>query len=311
MSDAFHGADVAALRQQAVLLHDASQVLVACARRTGEGLQALVWRGRDADRALVDWERTHAPVLLRSAQQLQEAALHLLDEAARQEQASAATGGATAPSAPPGGGTWDTLRARIDAVHTVLDDSLTTLSYATNTADGLAVLTALTRWENVRLTSSYAVMDQAMGIVQSAQIGPVLGGVLQGAAVAGVATDAYGVYREHAAGNLYGTVDNAVGAVLGVGTLVPPVALASTGLAASWQAGTWAGEQLDTAMEGTDFEARFTERMRPAFDLGGAWGVLNTPGALLVTAAEEVAIRADEAWDGLTGPADGTLDARR
>ena len=54
MTDAFHGADVAALRTQAVALHDAAQTLVTCAQRTGRGLDALTWAGRDADRARIE-----------------------------------------------------------------------------------------------------------------------------------------------------------------------------------------------------------------------------------------------------------------
>src|SRR5690606_27555696 len=122
------------------------------------------------------------------------------------------------------------------------------------------------------------------GIMQDAHIGPAVGGALHVAAAVGVASDTYGAFRAHAEGDLHGTVDNAVSAVLGAGSFVPGLGLGSAALGASWDAGTWAGTQMNDAMQGTDFHARFTERMAPAFELGGAAGVLNTPGALAVTA---------------------------
>ncbi|MBO9567611.1 MAG: hypothetical protein J7503_02205 [Cellulomonas iranensis] len=335
MTDAFHGADVAALRTQAVALHDAAQTLVTCAQRTGRGLDALTWAGRDADRARTAWQTEQVPALLRTAHALGEAALRLLDEADAQESASAATGtagpgggavptsgtgpGAAVP-APVAAGTgaaaspgtsWADVRAQVDRAHDVVSDALGRLGTVTTAADAAAVAAALGRWDNVTLGSSYRVLDQAVGIMQDAHIGPAVGGVLQGAAALGVASDAYGAYRAHGAGDLHGTVDNAVSAVLGAGSFVPGWGLGSAALGASWQVGTAVGTAANDAMQGTDFHARFTDRMDAAFDLGGAWGMLNTPGALIVTGAEEVGLRARALWDGLTGPADGTLDGRR
>jgi hypothetical protein len=335
MTDAFHGADVAALRTQAVALHDAAQTLVTCAQRTGRGLDALTWAGRDADRARTAWQTEQVPALVRTAHALGEAALRLLDEADAQESASAATGtagpgggavptsgtgpGAAVP-APVAAGTgaaaspgtsWAAVRAQVDRAHDVVSDALGRLGTVTTAADAAAVAAALGRWDNVTLGSSYRVLDQAVGIMQDAHIGPAVGGVLQGAAALGVASDAYGAYRAHGAGDLHGTVDNAVSAVLGAGSFVPGWGLGSAALGASWQVGTAVGTAANDAMQGTDFHARFTDRMDAAFDLGGAWGMLNTPGALIVTGAEEVGLRARDLWDGLTGPADGTLDGRR
>lgn len=335
MTDAFHGADVAALRTQAVALHDAAQTLVTCAQRTGRGLDALTWAGRDADRARTAWQTEQVPALVRTAHALGEAALRLLDEADAQESASAATGtagpgggavptsgtgpGAAVP-APVAAGTgaaaspgtsWADVRAQVDRAHDVVSDALGRLGTVTTAADAAAVAAALGRWDNVTLGSSYRVLDQAVGIMQDAHIGPAVGGVLQGAAALGVASDAYGAYRAHGAGDLHGTVDNAVSAVLGAGSFVPGWGLGSAALGASWQVGTAVGTAANDAMQGTDFHARFTDRMDAAFDLGGAWGMLNTPGALIVTGAEEVGLRARDLWDGLTGPADGTLDGRR
>ncbi|UCN13714.1 hypothetical protein LFM56_12465 [Cellulomonas iranensis] len=319
MTDAFHGADVAALRTQAVALHDAAQTLVTCAQRTGRGLDALTWAGRDADRARTAWQTEQVPALLRTAHALGEAALRLLDEADAQESTSAATGspGAAVP-APAGTGTatgagtsWADVRAQVDRAHDVVSDALGRLGTVTTAADAAAVAAALGRWDNVTLGSSYRVLDQAVGIMQDAHIGPAVGGVLQGAAALGVASDAYGAYRAHGAGDLHGTVDNAVSAVLGAGSFVPGWGLGSAALGASWQVGTAVGTAANDAMQGTDFHARFTDRMDAAFDLGGAWGMLNTPGALIVTGAEEVGLRARALWDRLTGPADGTLDGRR
>lgn len=325
MTQAFHGADTGALRAQALHLHEAAQGLTACAQRTGTGLDALAWRGADAARAREQWHTCHARVLLLTAQAMQEAARRLLDEADTQDTVSGAgaavgtSAGGAPVDAPAGshaaasgtGSTWEGVRARIDRAHDVVDQALGRLGLATGLADLVALSDAAARWDDFTVGAPYRVLDQGFGIMQDAHIGPAVGGVLQGAAVLGVASDTYGAFRAHAEGDLHGTVDNAVSAVLGAGSFVPGLGLGSAALGASWEAGTWAGTHVNDAMQGTDFHARFTERMDVAFDLGGAWGMLNTPGALAVTGAEEIGLRARDLWDGLTGTGDGTLDPRR
>ncbi|GIG40090.1 hypothetical protein [Cellulomonas phragmiteti] len=313
MTDALHGADTTALRRQAAALHEAAGELTACARRTGEALETLRWHGQDAVRARDEWATLHARVLLVCAQRMQEAALRLLDEADGQEAASAAGTGAGAAPGPVSGtaSSTDGLRAAIDRAHDVVGQALGHLGHVTTVTDVGAVAAAAARWGNITTATPYRVLDQAFGIMQDAQIGPAVGGVLQGAAAVGVVSDAYGAYRAYGEGDLHGMVDNGVSAVLGAGGFVPGLGLGSAALGVSWSAGTWAGTEINEAMQGTDFHARFTERMQPAFELGGAAGVLNTPGALLVTAGEEVGIQAQSLWRALTGPGDGTLDPRR
>lgn len=295
----FHGADTDALRAQALALHDAAQVLDACARRTGAALDALAWHGVDAERTRAEWPSQHARTLLGCAVDMQDAARRLLDEADRQDDASSA------------GTVWETVRASLDRAHDASKDALDDLgTVATATDLGLLSLAAR-RWENVGRAVTAAPLDQGLTAMQGAHIGPVLGGAMQGAAALGVASDAYGAYRAHETGDLHGTVDGTVGAVIGAGAFVPGGAIPSLALGIAWDAGTAVGELGNEVMQGTDFHDRFTERMDTAFDVGGAWGMLNTPGALIVTGAEEVALRAGEVWDGLTGTDDGTVDGRR
>lgn len=307
-----HGADTDALRAQAAALHDAAQTLTGCAQRTGQALDALAWHGADAGRTREQWRTHHARSLLTSAVAMQDAARRLLDEADAQDRASGATG-ATPP--PPAAGaparTWADVRAAVDRAHDVADRALTQVGWVGAGADAAAVAGAAARWTNVTAGAPYRVLDQAFGVMQDAQIGPAVGGVLQGAAALGVASDAYGAYRAHTTGDLHGTVDNAVGAVLGAGSFVPGLGLASSALGASWDVGTAVGTAANEAMQGTAFGDRFAARMEPAFELGGAWGVLNTPGALLVTAGEEVGRAAGDLWGGVTGTGSGTVDPPR
>lgn len=301
MTTQVHGADTDALRAQAVALHDAAETLTACAQRTGQTLDAIAWRGADADRTREQWRTEHARSLLASSAAMNDAAGRLLDEAEAQDRASGVAG--TAPA----GQTWADVRAAVDRGHDVAVELLGRVGLVSAVADGVAMAGAAQRWTNVTTGAPYRVLDQAFGIVQNAQIGPVVGGALKGAAALGVASNVYGVYRAHTTGDLHGTVDNAVGAVFGAGSFVPGLGLASTALGASWQAGTAVGTAASTAMQGTAFGDRFAARMDTAFELGGAWGMLNTPGALLVTAGEEAGLAAQGLWDGVTGKGTGSV----
>ena len=296
MTTGLHGADTDALRAQTVALHDAAEALTACAQRTGQTLDAVAWRGADADRTRDEWHTQHARSLLTCSAAMNEAARRLLDEADAQDRASGVAGATSAaPATDSSGRTWAELRTSIDRGHDVAKEALGLLGLATLAADGAAMVGATWRWTNVTGTAPYRVLDQAFGIVQDAQIGPAVGGVLKGAAALGVASNAYGVYRSHTEGDLHGTVDNAVGAVLGAGSFIPGYGLASSALGASWTAGTTVGTYLNTEMQGTEFGDRFAARMDTAFEVGGAWGMLNTPGALIVTAGEEVGLAAGRA----------------
>lgn len=323
MSQAFHGADPGALRAQASALHEAAQTLTTCAQRTGAALDALAWHGHDAARTRDEWPTQHARTLLTCAAAMQEAAQRLLDDADAQEAASGVTGAGSAGGSAGGGATGGTgpvatsptagaaLRAALDTAHDATSEALERIgTVATATDLGLLGLAAR-RWENVATATTAAPLGHALSVMQDAHIGPATGAALQGAAVLGVASDAYGAVRAHHEGDLHGTVDNAVSAVIGAGGFVPGGAIPSMALGLSWDAGTAVGTLANEAMQGTAFHDRFTQRMDTAFDVGGAWGMLNTPGALIVTGAEEVTLRTQEAWQGLTGAGDGTLDTRR
>ena len=307
MTTGLHGADTDALRAQTVALHDAAEALTACAQRTGQTLDAVAWHGADADRTRDEWHTQHARSLLTCSAAMNEAARRLLDEADAQDRASGVAGATPARTAPPVG--RGPSSARRSTSGTTSPRRLSSCwDWRPSPRTGSAMVGASWRWTNVTAATPYRVLDQAFGIVQDAQIGPAVGGVLKGAAVLGVASNAYGVYRSHTEGDLHGTVDNAVGAVLGAGSFVPGYGLASSALGASWQAGTTVGTYLNTEMQGTEFGDRFATRMDTAFEVGGAWGMLNTPGALIVTAGEEVGLAARGLWDGVTGTSTGTVD---
>ena len=310
MSDAFHGADVAALRQQAVSLYGATEAIITCVQRTTAALDALAWRGQDAERRRDEWRTQHAPTVLRVAEALNGAALHLLEEAERQETASAATGTTgAAPAAPPGGGTWGQLKDKVAAGW----GALTTVAGAVGDGQKVAISAAMVaadlRWDNVM--SSTRTLNQATNIMTGAHIGPALGGAFTAATVVSTVDSAAKAATSYRSGDLYGAVDNGVTAVLNGASLSPALTVPAAALNASWDVGTDIGEAINRGMEGTAFGERFTQRMDASFDVAGAWGMVATPGALVVTAAEEVAIRAENAWHGLTGTGDGTLDTRR
>lgn len=310
MSDAFHGADVAALRQQAVSLYDGAQVLVTCVQRTTAALDALAWHGQDAERVRAEWRAQHAPALLRVAEALNGAAMHLLEEAERQEAASAATGAAAAaPAPPPGGGTWADLKQTVATGWSALTTVAEKVGDGQKVALSAAMASARVRWDNVG--SSYRTLNQATNIMTEAQIGPALGRVFTAATVVSTVDNAAQAYEGHRSGNLYVTVDKGVSAVLGAASLAPPLTVGAAALSASWGVGTDAGEAIYEGMQGTAFGDRFTQRMDAAFDVAGPAGMIATPGALIVTSVEEVGIQAHDAWERFTGPADGTLDASR
>jgi len=295
----FHGADPGALRAQALVLHDAAQVLDTCARRTGAALDALAWHGVDAARTRAEWPSQHARTLLGCAVQMQEAAQRLLDEADQQDATSDART------------TWEKVRGVLDRAHDATKGALDQIGSVAATTDLGLLSLAARRWENVAHAVTAAPLELGLTAARSAEIGPVVGGALQGAAALGVASDGYGAYRAHEKGDLHGTVDGTVSAVIGAGAFVPGGAIPSLALGIAWDTGTAVGKLGNEVMQGTAFHDRFTERMDTAFEVGGAWGMLNTPGALIVTGAEEVAVQAREMWDGLTGTDDGTVDGRR
>jgi|GEM_PF-1392873 len=326
MTDAFRGADTGALRTQALALHDAAQLLTACAQRTGAALDVLAWHGADAARTRAQWHTEHARALLTCALAMQDAARRLLDEADAQDAVSGATSAAGTSTAgtstagtstaaggagTPTGASWDAVRASVDRAHDVASTALDRIGTVATASDVYLLGQAAARWENITVASSLRTLDHGLSVMQDAHIGPAVGGVLQGAAALGVASDVYGAYRAHGDGDLHAMVDSGVSAVLGAGAFVPGGAVASTALGLSWDVGTAIGTAANDAMQGTGFHARFTERMDAAFDVGGAWGMLNTPGALIVTGAEEVGVRARDLWNGITGSVDGTLDPRR
>lgn len=310
MSDAFHGADVAALRQQALSLYGATEAIVTCVQRITAALDALAWRGQDAERRRDEWRTQHAPALLRVAEALNGAALHLLEEAEQQEAASAATGAtAAAPAAPPGGGTWAQLKEKVATGWNALTTVADAVGNGQKVAISAAMLAADLRWDNVM--SSTRTLNQATNIMTEAHIGPALSGAFTAATVVSTADSAYKTYAAHRSGDLYGVVDNGVAAVLNAASLSPALTVPAAALSASWDVGTDIGEAINRGMQGTAFGERFTQRMDASFDVAGAWGMVATPGALVVTAAEEVGIAAEKAWERFTGPADGTLDAPR
>ena len=148
---------------------------------------------------------------------------------------------------------------------------------------------------------------RALEALDDFSIGAGTAGVLEGLGHLGTAMDAYGAYQGFRDGDLWRATDGTVSVGLaGLATYAPSPLTIGAGI--MWSGGTAMGEIANVAMAGTDFERRFTERMDVAFELGGAWGMLNTPGALMVTAGESVAGAAHEAWTDAAGLWDRLAD---
>ncbi|MBO1750785.1 hypothetical protein J4G33_03110 [Actinotalea sp. BY-33] len=303
MAGTFLGADPAALRTQALALHRAGDALSSSAHHVSQGLDSLAWHGADATAAREAWRSCFAPILLRCAAALQEGCIRLLDEADHQDGASTGTA--------PGGMTWDQVRGTAASAHEVVNAALGRLGDVGTVADLVALHAATSRWSNVTLGAPAAVLNQGLEIMQQAQVGPALRHGLTGVAVLGVGSDALMAHRRHSEGDLTGMVDHGASAILGTVGLAPAYSAHGLLLGASWQVGWTVGSHASEAMDGTSFGDRFTERMEPAFQMGGAWGMLNTPGALMVTGAEEVGLRARDTWRWVTGSGTGTLDDGR
>lgn len=291
----FHGAEVEALRTTALVLGAAAEHLECVDLSVAARLGDLAWTGPDATRFRSDWTTRHAPVLHVAARVLRLAAQRLLREADEQETASDA-----------GGSWWRDLGRRIDGVLAQTAERygglMSALGGLTTTVGAAELLAPL----RVRATQALDVAA-GTGVLRAIgdwSIGPVTSGALTTLSVAGGAFDAHRAYRGVQDGDAWAVVDGGTSAGLAGAALLKVPGAAHAGVA--WTVGSAVGQQLDGAMQGTDFHRRFTERMEPAFDLGGAIGMANTPGALVVTAAESVAISAQEA---LGSVRDGWVDA--
>ena len=82
------GADVAALRDLARILHQKQHEIDASRRRLTAIVDSLPWTGIDHDRFVDEWHRVHGPGLTTIATEMSQASSQAADHAARQEHAS-------------------------------------------------------------------------------------------------------------------------------------------------------------------------------------------------------------------------------
>lgn len=316
------GADVDALVELGVTLARIADHLEHVDLRTADGLARLAWTGRDADAARHGWDEVHAVTLHRAAGQLREAAVAVLTEAEDQLVASEAStgapgvpagpagqvghGGATSRTAPDGGapvghGPLSRLRTvlaqAVEDAHGALEPYTDGLGGFPDLVDALGLAGLRTRAvQGLDALPGAGVLEA----LDDFSIGAGTAGVLEGLGHLGTAMDAYSAYQGFRDGDLWQATDGTVSVGLaGLAASVPHPGTIGAGI--MWSGGTAVGELANVAMAGTDFERRFTERMDVAFELGGAWGMLNTPGALMVTAGESVVGAAQEAWTDATG----------
>lgn len=125
-SPGFLGSDPVKLRALGGMMTTNAQALTQIRTATSKQVQALDWHGKDRTDFLGQWTSSYAPALDRVAQALQAASKHLNGQAAQQEQASGARGGAdtgaaAGPAGTPvtsggggGGGTPPTTAADVD-----------------------------------------------------------------------------------------------------------------------------------------------------------------------------------------------------
>lgn len=261
-----HGADVEGLRAAARELADSAHVLLDLNVRLTARAYGLDWNGPDAARFRLDWETVYSPQLSAVSTALNQAAREVSSQADEQERASTPDGSLSTAG--------DDLRARLR----FQADVLAILPDAAKLGQVLRVskeaATSLARLDQV-----WRMQDLARsGFAQGA--GQVLGGlgtVLNGAAV----------YEGLRDGDLTQVTQNAV--PLGVGGLAA-AGLIGGGTAAAvtvpWAVGTIAGNQINTAMEGTAYGDRVTANFDAVFDRFGAAGMLLTPVVLLKSGAD-------------------------
>lgn len=289
-----HGADAEALRSLALALLTTADHLEHVDLRTVDGVDALGWTGQDARTFRATWDQTHAVTLHLTAALMRRGAAHLLDEAADQVEASGLGGPlpAAGPVGPAPTGAdaswWAELR---DGVHAWVDEMAEVYGPTIGALGTVSTLVGLAELDGVRRRAGQ-VMDALgasgpLGGVLDASIGTGTGRVLGAIDVVGTAHDLHDAWHGYQEGDAWRAVDGGVSGGLGIAGMAsshPGVALAGI----SWGVGSAVGDELRESMEGTAFGDRFTERMDAVFDVAGPAGMLVTPGALIVTAAEAV-----------------------
>lgn len=281
MTTPIHGADALELRRTAQAMCDAAEELIATDLRVSGALGSLTWNGPDAMRARLAWDTEHGPALYTAAGALARAGEQLLREADEQEQTSAA---GTAAGAPPGAVAFSmrsTLAAELFSIRTVLEvltpsaETVERIRGGINAANTLNDLNTLT--EKVRVPPA---------------LGRIVGAL-------GVASDVKAFSEARAQGDVAGQIRSGGSlATTGVG-VVHPVAGAAASIV--WEGG-WGAYDLgqeaaeaiaQQAADGTGFGANFQRRNDAILDTVGAWGMLATPGTLIVSGAET-------AWQAVT-----------
>lgn len=271
MTHPTHGADVLALRSTAQQMYDAAEELIATDLRVSGGLWSLTWNGPDAMRARQAWDSQHGPALYAAAGALAESAEQLLAEADDQEQTSAP--GALPVGPPPGmvaSAVRSTLAAEVFALRTVLDgltpsaETVGRIRSAVGEAIGVAGL-----------------LDSVNTVGQHVPVPP---GVSAGIGALSAAQDVSTLRAAWQEGDLSGVVRSLGSLETAAVATRFPVAGAAAGVA--WYTGWEIGEAANTVMEGTRFERNYRDRNDAILDILGPWGMLVTPGTLIVAGAE-------------------------
>lgn len=296
MTTLTHGADVPALRHTAQSMCDAAEEMIATDLRVSAGLGALTWNGPDAMRARQAWDAEHGPALYAAARVLVGAGEMLLHEADDQEQAS---GGGDLPHGPPPGAVGVAIRSTLASELFSMRRVLDAFTPSAETVDRIrgAVSSVVSG-----AVSGATYLNNLNTAAQNVPLPPLLSG---GIGALGVAQDAATLQTAWREGDLSG-ISRSLGS-LEISAIAAryPVHGAAAGVA--WHVGWEIGEGANRAMAGTRFEENFRERSNSIFDAWGAWGMLVTPGTLIVSGVETLWETAAEsaAGDATDGPGVG------
>lgn len=282
-NNAVWGADVEELHATAGAFAAAAQQLITVAGRTTLALQSnLTWNGPDGERMRASWRDESLPAMATVAGQLREAGLHLVREAEQQLAVStdgaAGSGGTTGPAVPSGAGSaagasgsaaaptdW---AARLAGIRDVL------VALPGQAMLG-RVLSELPRGGDDWLEISGAIARAENGLTGFERVG------MTGLDVYATVADAHGLVSAVEDGDVAGAIEH--GVPLAFKAMGPEVDMT---LGTAWSAGTMAGGAIYDSMQGTRYGDIVRDMSEGAFEENGAWGMLQVPGILGMSAYE-------------------------
>lgn len=254
-----HGADVEALRASSRELADVAQVLFDVNVRLGGRVYDFSWNGPDATRFRGEWEGQYSPALGRATVALNQAAAAVAEQAADQERASSADGGASPAT--------QSLLSRVKAQRDVVE--LYTSAY--QNAQIIGALTLPEVRASLQEFNRAWNASEAFATPLAKATGTVLGTL-------GTVLTAHDFARGVVEGDASAVAKN--GVPLGVAALAARGVLsagAGAAVTGSWTVGTMAGNAIHEGIQGTTYGDRVADNFDAVFDRIGFGGVVLSP----------------------------------